>query len=79
MQGVLDEYEYENYGEYYYTVDGRSVVRKFGSVVTDTDILGRLQVKGHVANYDNSYDDIERYLQENDEAFRLISTETRIC
>ena len=71
MQGVLDEYEYENYGEYYYTVDGRSVVRKFGSVVTDTDILGQLQVKGHVANYDNSYDDIERYLQENDEAFSV--------
>lgn len=70
MQGVLDYYD-EYYGEYYYTVDGRSVVRKFGSVVTDTDILGKLQVKGHVANYDKSYDDMERYLQENDEAFSV--------
>lgn len=70
MQGVLDYYD-EYYGEYYYTVDGRSVVRKFGSVVTDTDILGKLQVKGHVANYDKSYNDMERYLQENDEAFSV--------
>lgn len=68
LQGVLDEYEYNYYHQYYYDIDGRSLARRFGSASTFTDVLGQLQVRGHIANYDNSYDDIEKYTEEIDNA-----------